>query len=647
MLAAKELGIKTQTNVSQQYNESDCDDIHELALTVGLNLTSIRDCSALKNTYFPILIQSVEGEFFLFNKTKLYDPRYNTYRSCKKLDFQMKATWQCNPIGIPLIYNYLSLSKLLLRNFKSEMVFFGWMGILTAITTLLFSFGAGFIFSHLYDLSVAQYNTIFIIFLFFSIGTTLFAALSEVFLKKLDLKLLCYIVPSVWHHLFYLPLTTINRLKLGHLAQQFINYESAVAVLASLNFTIIFRMISLLGIFLYMLYYQTDLAWSYLGISVLWLSIKLILLPRKMQHDHRVLVKQGDITQFLSEALFQMTKIRSSRAEEMVFKRWLHHAIQSKMHASAGFKIGLLLSVLDASISPLLLLLLYLGTYLGYEKINIHLFLPFMICAGQFSSLLDKLSLDVTDLLRVLPNINQLKSVMLEPIEQVDNTSISHDMTGEIRFDHVSLQHAEANCCILEDVSFHIPAGKCVAIVGKSGAGKSSLLRLLLKLESVSSGSIFLDAVDINHIHTGTLRGQIGVVLQTTQVFPGTVFSNIAANIDLSHEEAWALAKSVGLDEDISNMPMKMHTYISDNAGECLSGGQKQKILIARALATKPKILLLDEATSSLDNASQALIFENLKDLNMTRIIIAHRYSTILYADKVYVLDQGKLINNL
>jgi ABC-type bacteriocin/lantibiotic exporter with double-glycine peptidase domain len=165
----------------------------------------------------------------------------------------------------------------------------------------------------------------------------------------------------------------------------------------------------------------------------------------------------------------------------------------------------------------------------------------------------------------------------------------------------------------------------------------------LLGLESSSSGRISIDNINIDHIDSYVLRKQFGVVLQNSQVFPGTILSNLTINNSLSLEQAWELADQIGLAQDILGMPMQMHTYISDNAGETLSGGQKQKILIGRALAAKPKILLLDEATSALDGASQAVIYRYLKKLNITRLVIAHRHSTLMGADRIYLLQNGRL----
>ena len=219
-------------------------------------------------------------------------------------------------------------------------------------------------------------------------------------------------------------------------------------------------------------------------------------------------------------------------------------------------------------------------------------------------------------------------------------------MNGEITFSHITLKDDAGKRLILNNISFHIDTGKFIAFVGGSGAGKSSLFKLLLGLCKENSGEIKIDNHHINHLNMNHLRKQIAVVLQNTSLLPGSIYSNISANANISMDEAWELAECIGLDEEIMQMPMKMLTHITDNAGESISGGQKQKILIARALASKPKILLLDEATSSLDNQSQYRVYQHLKTLNITRIIIAHRISTIQITDRIYVMDQGCIIDS-
>jgi ABC-type bacteriocin/lantibiotic exporter with double-glycine peptidase domain len=192
------------------------------------------------------------------------------------------------------------------------------------------------------------------------------------------------------------------------------------------------------------------------------------------------------------------------------------------------------------------------------------------------------------------------------------------------------------------DVSLKVSPGEFIAVVGPSGSGKSTLAKLLLGFLSPSSGSIFLDDRDLRSLHLRCVRQQIGTVLQDGELMHGSIALNILGVSDKTTEEAWEVARLVSLAEDIEKMPMQMHTVISEGA-KTISGGQKQRILIARALINRPKILILDEATSALDNKTQAEVQSNLERLTMTRIVIAHRLSTVANADRVVVMSAGRI----
>jgi ATP-binding cassette subfamily C protein len=182
-----------------------------------------------------------------------------------------------------------------------------------------------------------------------------------------------------------------------------------------------------------------------------------------------------------------------------------------------------------------------------------------------------------------------------------------------------------------------------VAFVGASGAGKSTLFRMLLGFESPLSGSIYYDGQDLETLDIQAVRQQTGTVLQNGQLMPGNIFLNIVGSSPLTIDDAWEAARMAGLEEDIKRMPMGMHTVISEGAGT-FSGGQKQRLLIARAIVNKPRIIFFDEATSALDNRTQTVVSQSLERLQATRIVIAHRLSTIINADMIYVFDNGKIV---
>ena len=196
---------------------------------------------------------------------------------------------------------------------------------------------------------------------------------------------------------------------------------------------------------------------------------------------------------------------------------------------------------------------------------------------------------------------------------------------------------------IFEDFNLSIPARQYVAIVGKSGCGKSTLVRLLLGFEKPARGVINYDRKDLNQLDLRSVRRQIGTVMQDGRLFSGSIFDNIViSNPTLKLDEAWEAAEIAGIADDIRDMPMGMHTMLQDGGGT-ISGGQRQRLMIARAIAPKPKILIFDEATSALDNITQRKVSEALDKMKCTRIVIAHRLSTIKHCDRILVIDGGKI----
>lgn len=230
--------------------------------------------------------------------------------------------------------------------------------------------------------------------------------------------------------------------------------------------------------------------------------------------------------------------------------------------------------------------------------------------------------------------------------EVSDGKQVIERLSGGIELNNVSFRYNENMPLILDDLSLKIRPGQYVAIVGRTGCGKSTLLRLLLGFEKPQKGAIYYDGKDLERIDLRSLRRRIGVVMQNGKLFQGDIYSNIVISAPwLSQQDAWEAAELTGIAEDIRRMPMGMNTVISEGSGG-ISGGQRQRLMIARAIAPKPKILMFDEATSALDNITQKKVSESLDRLKCTRIVIAHRLSTIRQCDRILVLDQGKIVED-
>jgi ATP-binding cassette subfamily C protein len=254
-------------------------------------------------------------------------------------------------------------------------------------------------------------------------------------------------------------------------------------------------------------------------------------------------------------------------------------------------------------------------------------------------------STSLLQVLRIIPLFENARPI-LETTPEVDTTKVDPgELSGAIEINHVSFRYQAGGSAILHDISFNAQPGEFVAVVGPSGSGKSTLLRLLLGFETPESGSIYYDGQELAELDLQAVRNQIGVVLQNGKLMPGDIFTNIIGSSLLTIEDAWEAAALAGLGEDIKQMPMGMHTVVSE-AGSTFSGGQRQRLMIARAIAAKPRVLLFDEATSALDNRTQAIVSKSLEQLQATRIVIAHRLSTISRADRIYVIDAGKVVQH-
>ena len=244
----------------------------------------------------------------------------------------------------------------------------------------------------------------------------------------------------------------------------------------------------------------------------------------------------------------------------------------------------------------------------------------------------------------IRPTLEMVGPILEEEPETAEKKQTVTSLSGNIELSHVCFRYADNMPDILDDLSIRIKPGEYVAIVGETGCGKSTLIRILLGFEKPRKGAVFYDGRDLNSLDLRSLRRHIGVVIQNGKLMMGSIYENITISAPwLGMDDAWEAAEAAGIAQDIREMPMGMQTMISEGQGG-ISGGQKQRLMIARAIAPKPKILIFDEATSALDNKTQKQISDALDKLDCTRIVIAHRLSTIRNCDRILVMEQGAII---
>lgn len=347
-----------------------------------------------------------------------------------------------------------------------------------------------------------------------------------------------------------------------------------------------------------------------------------------------------------------ITKLKIAGAEERAFNYWTQQYSKQQRLVLKQQEIQDLIQ-LFTSVLPILSsgLLFWLAVFLlnrgdsesGRVALTTGKFLAFNTAFGTFLDGASQLSNTFTDVLDVVTLWERGYPIISTKPEIAPNATDPGVLQGQIQVAHLCFRYRPEGALTLDDVSFYAEPGEFIALVGPSGSGKSTVLRLLLGFEQPESGSIFYDGQELGGLDIYALRRQIGTVLQNGRIMSASIFENIAAGAVITMEEAWQAVRMAGMENDIKQMPMGLHTIISEG-GTNLSGGQRQRLLIARSIVLKPSILFFDEATSALDNRTQTIISKSLEELQVTRIVIAHRLSTIRHADRIYVLEAGRVV---
>ena len=335
-------------------------------------------------------------------------------------------------------------------------------------------------------------------------------------------------------------------------------------------------------------------------------------------------------------------KIRLSGAEKRAFSRWAKVYSQSselEFNPPMFLKINELLTLGVELVGNIVLYYFAVSSAVAPNQ-----YYAFTASYGHVMGAFTALAGIALSVAEIRPSLEMAEPILKTVPEVTADRDVLTQVSGAIEMSHVSFRYEDNTPWVIRDLNLKIRAGEYIAIVGRTGCGKSTLMRLLLGFEIPQEGVIFYDGRDLNTIDPKSLRRRMGVVTQNGQLFQGDLFSNITISApNLTLKEAWEAAEIAGIADDIREMPMGMQTVITEGQGG-ISGGQKQRIMIARAVAPKPKILMFDEATSALDNKTQKKVAEALDSLKCTRIVIAHRLSTIRNCDRILVMDQGSII---
>lgn len=397
---------------------------------------------------------------------------------------------------------------------------------------------------------------------------------------------------------------------------------------------------------LLMAVYDSTLALLALALTLIRAALIVGASASRLYHESRQFNLQGRIEGLVLQFLAAIGKLRIAAATLRALAVWSRQFEAQKHHFVASQRAANALASVEIAFPTLATMILFAFATAGSGLSgDLGAFLAFMTAFGQAMASIGTWAHGVSASLVALPHLARLRPLIAAAAEISDDRKPPGNLTGAIELSRVTFRYLTGGPTVIDNLSLRIAPGEYVAIVGPSGSGKSSLFRLLLGFERPESGAVFFDDKALDTLDISAVRRQLGVVLQNGRLSTGSLYENICGGVPLPLDQAWEAARLAGLAADIGQMPMGMHTQIAEGVST-LSGGQRQRLMIARAIARRPRVLLFDEATSSLDNQSQAIVSDALGALNVTRIAIAHRLSTVRDADRIVVLVEGRIVQS-
>ena len=481
-----------------------------------------------------------------------------------------------------------------------------------------------------------------------ALATAIFQLVRGVALLRIESKAGSAIQAAVWDRLLGLPLPFFRDYSAGDLAVRAMGVEEIRKTLSGAVVTALLGGLFSLSNFALLFSYDASLALIGLGLVSLALSISVGISYLQLRSQREILRLRSRTSGVVLQLLAGISKLKMVGAEVHAFGVWARLFSAQREQQYRTRTLSNVLATFNAGYPVVCSLVLYYmaagrlaegtgfstGSFLGFMA-------AFTICLMASLST----SSAVIAALTVVPMYEQVKPVLHSRPEVHSDKEDPGELTGAIELQHVHFRYRPDGPLTLRDVSVRVRPGEFVAFVGPSGSGKSTLFRLLLGFETPESGSVSFDEQDLSALDIQAVRRQMGVVMQSGRLMAGDLFTNIVGASQANLDDAWTAARMSGLAEDIEAMPMGMHTVVSEG-GSTLSGGQRQRLMIARAIVNRPRILLFDEATSALDNRTQAIVSESLDRLQATRIVVAHRLSTIQNADRIYVVKAGSVIES-
>ena len=489
--------------------------------------------------------------------------------------------------------------------------------------------------------SVQMLVSLTVFFLCVTVSGALFDIVRQLLISRISVKIGASLEAAVMLRLLSLPVSFFGKFNSGNLCNRISQVSRLAPIIVDLaintGLTVVFSAVYVWQVFVF----APALVAPVLVVLAVQLLISVLMTRAGRKQSARELEYEAQESGKAFPILSGIQKIRLIGAEKRMFALWARSFAQ---RAVVTYNPPLILrtgAALSTAVGAFGTIFFYAAavnsgvTTAGYYAFTA----AYSMVAAAFTMLAGAMQ-EGAGISSVIENI---APILQAAPESGDKRALSSPLQGNIELNHVTFSYNESDYPVINDFSLKVSAGQYVAIVGRSGCGKSTLVRLMMGFETPQKGSIYYDGHNIAAIDMREARKQIGLILQDGKLLHDDIYSNIAlSNPGLSMDAAWEAAEKGDIAEDIRNLPMQMHTLIGEgNTG--ISGGQKQRLLIARAVAGNPRILIFDEATSALDNISQRRISEVLDNQKVTRVVVAHRLSTIRLCDRIIVMDEGRI----
>ncbi|GAA2059715.1 NHLP bacteriocin export ABC transporter permease/ATPase subunit [Streptomyces albiaxialis] len=471
-----------------------------------------------------------------------------------------------------------------------------------------------------------------------------FMLLQNTALLRLEGRLEATLQPAVWDRLLRLPARFFTARSTGELASAAMGVSAIRRVLSGIGPVVVQSGTVAAVNLVLLLLHSVPLALAALGVLAVVAVVFAATGLCQLRWQRRLVELQNKLNNQAFQTLRGLPKLRVAAAEPFAYAAWAKEFAHSRELQRRVGRIRNLNAVVGAVYLPLAMLLLFvLLAGPARDSLSPSGFLTFTTAMTMLLTSVTQLTNALISCAAALPMYEQIKPVLRELPEVRGGSTRPGTLTGALEARELTFRYAEEGPPVLDGISLSIDPGEFVAIVGPSGCGKSTLLRLLIGFEQPDAGEVRYDGQDLAALDQAAVRRQCGVVLQHARPHAGSILECICGAETFPQEDVWAAARMAGVAEDIEAMPMGLHTMLSDGGGT-VSGGQRQRLMIAQALVRRPRLLFFDEATSALDNEAQRVVAESTRSLNATRVVIAHRLSTILEADRVIVLDQGRVV---